>query len=1113
MGKTLLVAVALLLVYTLAGFFLAPPLIKRQLEGYVKADLGRRLTIERVRLNPFSLSLLLEGASLTEADGKPLLAFDRFGANVQLRSLADWAWVFSEVRLERPRVHLRIAPDGVFNVSRLMADAAGVDTPDKPPAAPEPSSRLRLDFRHLAIREGTLVFSDESQTPRSEAVVKPITLEVSNLTTLPGNDGRQAVTATLPNGGVLKWKGRISLMPFSSDGELSLRNFNEGVGWKFVEQELGIQRPAGRLDLDLLYHVGYGDQGFRMTLDRMSVRIDGLVLALKDQPQDPLLKMAEIRLSGGRFDLGTHELVVEKARFSQGSVQAVTDSQGRANWGRIVVSAPEQTPEGSEEAAFPFAIRIKQVAVEDVAVDIRDHSWRDPLQVAVKSVNATLSANLRLPAEGDFQTRLDDIEMTLTDTVVGAVGADPILRLPGARVRGGVLDAVGYSLSVDELVLSGGTTRVAVEKDGRLNWQRLFTPVDATAAKAVSERIEEIVSQDWSVKVAALRFEDFRIALKDHYIAEAASAIEKVRIDIRDFDTDPEKHFQARIAFRMQHGGRGGITATVAPFKPGVQAAIDIQSIALAPLQPYLESVARLKLASGALSVKGQLDYDVNGGLKWRGTVQLADMGLTLPDSGKKLASLKQMVVSGMAFDGTPARLAIKSIRLVEPFLKLTIRKDMSVNLGDVLVDRPVGKSDTAAAKPPAVSIEHVRIEKATMDFADRSLPLPFEVFIENLTGGVAGISTTAGAKAAIELNGRVRPYGGAKIKGVLLPWDPARFAEIITTFRNIDMPELTPYSAKFAGREITSGKMNLDLVYRIQKSRLKGENRIVLDNFELGRRVESPDAVSLPLDLAVALLKDSRGRIDIGMEVTGDVSDPQFSYGHLIWQALLNLIQKIVTAPFQALANLLGGKGEEIDSVAFEPGRVNVPPPQAEKLARLAAILEKRPNLVLEVKGCYDPETDAAALREAGLRREMASRLGLSDAMQRMRGPLMLNDPAVRQALDALAAERLTPAEVAAAKAGAGVASGSKGNTGKKAALPPGMVKYYQKIYHLLIAKVPLEKETLNKLAASRAAAVAAVMQAQGLPAGRVTVANEPLSGKTEKERVHCALGLDVRK
>ena len=215
-GRTLLVLLVLLLLYTLAGFFLTPLLVKRQLEGYVKEDLGRRLAIERVRFNPFSLDMVLEGASMTEADGRPLLAFDRFEANVQLRSLADWAWVFSEVLLERPRLHLRIAPDGVFNLARLVADAGGEDTTGKPPETPKASSRPRLDFRHLAIRNGTLVVSDESQSAKAEAVVTPIDLEVSDLTTLPGNDGRQAVTATLPNGGILKWKGRISLIPFSS---------------------------------------------------------------------------------------------------------------------------------------------------------------------------------------------------------------------------------------------------------------------------------------------------------------------------------------------------------------------------------------------------------------------------------------------------------------------------------------------------------------------------------------------------------------------------------------------------------------------------------------------------------------------------------------------------------------------------------------------------------------------------------------------------------------------------------------------------------------------------------------------------------------------------------
>ena len=149
-----------------------------------------------------------------------------------------------------------------------------------------------------------------------------------------------------------------------------------------------------------------------------------------------------------------------------------------------------------------------------------------------------------------------------------------------------------------------------------------------------------------------------------------------------------------------------------------------------------------------------------------------------------------------------------------------------------------------------------------------------------------------------MELEGRVGEYGSVKIKGELQPFNVKSYSDVMMIFRNVDMTDLTPYSANFAGRKIDSGKLSLDLNYKINKSQLKGENKIIMDSFVLGERVEGPNAVDLPLDLAIALLKDTNDRIDIGLPVEGNLENPEFSYGHLIWKALGNLITKIATAP-----------------------------------------------------------------------------------------------------------------------------------------------------------------------------------------------------------------------
>ncbi len=188
------------------------------------------------------------------------------------------------------------------------------------------------------------------------------------------------------------------------------------------------------------------------------------------------------------------------------------------------------------------------------------------------------------------------------------------------------------------------------------------------------------------------------------------------------------------------------------------------------------------------------------------------------------------------------------------------------------------------------------------MDFADYSLILPFGTRIHNLRGSIAGLSNRPDAVGQIELDGEVDDYGMARAVGHVELGNPTNSLDMRVQFRNVEMTRLTPYMATFAGRKIESGKLSLDLQYKIKQRQLQGENQVIMDKLTLGERVESPTAKDLPLDLAVALLQDSDGRIDLGLPVSGSLDDPEFSYGSLVWKAITNVLTKIVTAPFRAL-------------------------------------------------------------------------------------------------------------------------------------------------------------------------------------------------------------------
>ena len=159
------------------------------------------------------------------------------------------------------------------------------------------------------------------------------------------------------------------------------------------------------------------------------------------------------------------------------------------------------------------------------------------------------------------------------------------------------------------------------------------------------------------------------------------------------------------------------------------------------------------------------------------------------------------------------------------------------------------------------------------------------------MNGRIGVLDNQKPQAASVDIQGKVDRYAPMSIKGKLTPFDPLNSLDIATSFKNVELTTITPYSGKFAGYRIRKGRLNLDLHYRIEKGQLNAENKVLVENLQLGERVDSPDAVDLPIRLAVALLKDTQGRIAIELPVQGDLNNPQFSVMPIVWQTLRNLV------------------------------------------------------------------------------------------------------------------------------------------------------------------------------------------------------------------------------
>ena len=259
--------------------------------------------------------------------------------------------------------------------------------------------------------------------------------------------------------------------------------------------------------------------------------------------------------------------------------------------------------------------------------------------------------------------------------------------------------------------------------------------------------------------------------------------------------------------------------------------------------------------------------------------------------------------------------------------------------------------------------------ERLVRRVATVQLPTPFGEF--RLIGYDNTLDNREQKAASVNVAGKVDQYAPVSIKGSLTPFDPLQSLDIATSFRQVELTTLTPYSGKFAGYRIRKGRLNLDLHYRIEQGRLNAENKVVLEQLQLGEKVDSPDAVDLPVRLAVALLKDSKGTISIELPVQGNLNDPQFSVMPIVWQTLRNLVVRAAQAPFKFIAGLAGGSDADLSQVGFEPASSELDSEARKRLDTLASALKQRPALRLEVEGMSAAAVDGALLAEQRLQQE----------------------------------------------------------------------------------------------------------------------------------------------
>ncbi len=866
--RILAVLAVLIGVYALAGFVLAPKLLRSALLKDLPAAIGMRPGVGEIRVNPFLLQLEVRDFSLTDPKGEKLLGFGRFFIDFELSSVWHRAYSFANIDIDSPYVNAVISKDGRLNLAQFNKATVAKPSPSDTKAQTIPALRIRS----FKVSQGLVTFDDRAHPSDFATRLEPITFELKDFTT-GVEGGLFTFTGASKIGERVAWHGHLSVQPIESDGEFQIDGLQVHTLWEYLEDRLAFQVKSGKIDLDATYKFSYADQA-ELKADVSKISLENLVVRPKNSDDD-WVTVPELRVNATHVDLAKREAHTDSLAISGVKLMTWMEPDGSLNL--LKLAATPATARPPPEATLP---RVTAPPAAGAAAD-SSSSWRFDLR-----------------------------EFALRDASISAEDR-------------GTKPAVKVMLAPLSLTLQGASLDLAK-----------------------------------SLKVA--------------------------------FDT------------RINDSGSVSVSGQMTPRPLSANVALKLSGIELATLQPYVAQYTSMTLQGGTLNADGILRYGFSKPvLQFAGNLSVAKLHTIDNALLQDFITWDRLDVQGLKYQHDPDRLDIDQVLAVKAYARVIIEPDTTNNVQRVLAgpgatvtalagpgETPItatappaprtkrhhrsnGRAQASIASAPApgmpLTIKTILIQSSETDFADLSVKPNFATGIQQLEGSVSGLSSQAKSRAHVDLHGSVDQFAPVSIVGDLNVSSAALFTDLTMSFHNIELSTFNPYSGKFAGYNISKGKLNTDLHYLVEGRKLDAQHHIVIEQLEFGDKTESKEAVSLPIKLAVALMKDRDGVIDLNIPVTGSLDDPQFKLGPIIWKVFVNILEKAVTAPFALLGSLFGG-GPDMQFIDFKPGAAELDAAAVQKAQTIVKAMSERPQIKIEVPIAAVKELDAPLLVEAQL-------------------------------------------------------------------------------------------------------------------------------------------------
>jgi hypothetical protein len=695
------------------------------------------------------------------------------------------------------------------------------------------------------------------------------------------------------------------------------------------------------------------------------------------------------------------KLVVDEIILNGGTVRF--DDQGNAEQFQTTLNPVEIKVTGLstlEDAEASYDISMKTEAKESVVINgnlslnpmaTQLHGALQGLQiprfspyyaeiVTPKVMDGTLdlAADLNYFNRDDVVIiRADNITALLDSIIINDKDNEKVLTVPTLSIRETSLDLDGRQLTIGNFSSSDGALHLVRQKDGIVILKELLRPREAQQEKP--DTTEATTSSPWMVTLQKGAISKFSIVLQDHIPAEPTTLLfDKLRLTAENISTIENTKGSLDLGLRIDKKGTVSIKGPVTIEPLSTSLAVDLANLQVKTLQPYFSDKVNLVISDGAVSIDGQLIVSKDEGKEittlFRGNGSVTDFSSFDPVVGEEFLKWKDLRLKGMEYDSNRFAFRINEIDWQNFYNKILVFDDGALNLKAIMKDSGEPEAEVQEKSEPEetaekgksllVEINSVNLENGQFDFLDQNITPNYATSISELSGTITGLSSQPDVMAEANISGKLDQHAPLLITGKMNPLSEELFADLVIDFRDIELSPTTPYTGKFIGYTVAKGKLSLDLKYLVEGKKITGQNKAFLDQFTLGDTVESPDAMNLPINLAISLLKNRKGEITLNVPVKGDLDDPEFSIGGVVFKVIINLIAKAATSPFALLGALIP-EGEDLQYVDFNPGISLIDEEYTKRLETIAKVLYDRPGLKMDIKGSVNAEVEREVLHE----------------------------------------------------------------------------------------------------------------------------------------------------